>query len=112
MTAAGAKTQRLHLHIGPCGLELPGSNHYVSSSISEEQVVMKKLILLTTVAHVVMGLAGCNTCRQMTSGWFNRGDRCNACPPPACAPGMPQATMLVPSSPQVLPGPIEIAPTN
>jgi hypothetical protein len=56
------------------------------------------------------GLAGCNTCRQATGGWFNRGDRCNTAPPPDCGPGMPRANFMLPSTPQVLPGPIEIAP--
>ena len=68
----------------------------------------KVVISLAGVALLVASLSGCNTCRQMTCGWFNRGDKC--CPPPACPPGMPQATMMLPTTPQVLPGPIEIAP--
>jgi hypothetical protein len=71
---------------------------------------MKKLILLTTLALVTTSLAGCSTCRQMTSGWFNRGDRCETYPPADCAPGVPRATMMLPSTQQVLPGQIEIAP--
>jgi len=70
---------------------------------------MQKLILLTTLT-LVAGLTGCSSCRQMTCGWFNRGDRCDACPPPDCSPGMPRATMMIPGTQQVLPGPIEIAP--
>jgi len=68
----------------------------------------KKVMFVAALALAVASSPGCNTCRQMTGGWFNRGDKC--CPPPACPPGMPQATMMLPSTPQVLPGPIEIAP--
>jgi hypothetical protein len=72
---------------------------------------MNKSIFAAGLLVAVATFAGCNTCRQSTGGWFNRGDRCNVCPPPDCAPGGPRATMMLPSSPQVLPGPIEIAPT-
>jgi len=72
---------------------------------------MKNIIRWGGFALVVMSLVGCNTCRQTTGGWFNRGDKCNVCPPPDCPPGMPRATMMLPSSPQVLPGAIEVAPT-
>lgn len=73
---------------------------------------MKKLIFLTVAALVVASLSGCQTCRRM-SGWFNRGDECGEVQPPsACPPGVPRATMMYPSSPGVLPGPIEIAPLN
>ena len=68
----------------------------------------KKVLLLLATALVIVTLSGCSSCRSMTGGWFNRGDRC--CPPPACPPGVPQATMMLPGSPQMLPGPIEIAP--
>lgn len=71
---------------------------------------MKRLILLTAVALVAASLAGCHTCRRMTSGWFNRGDRCQEIPPTDCPPGMPRATMMMPGTTQVLPGPIEVAP--
>jgi len=70
----------------------------------------KKLLLLTGVAITIAMFAGCHSCRTGCS-WFNRGDRCNVCPPPNCPPGVPQAQMMVPSTPQVMPGPIEIAPT-
>jgi hypothetical protein len=70
-----------------------------------------KLLQVAGLALVIASMAGCNTCRQMSCGWFNRGDRCNVCPPPDCPPGMPRAQMMVPTSPQVMPGPIEIAPT-
>jgi hypothetical protein len=73
---------------------------------------MKRVVLLTAVAVLISGLAGCHTCRKMTGGLFNRGDRCDDCPPADCAPGMPRATMMLPDSPQVLPGPIEVAPIN
>lgn len=75
---------------------------------------MKKLLFLVALTITVASLAGCNSCRQsLCGGWFNRGDRCDDAPPADCVPGMPRATMMVPSvSPQVLPGPIEIAPTN
>ena len=72
----------------------------------------KKLFLLAGLMLALTSHTGCNSCRQMTCGWFNRGDRCNVCPPPNCPPGgMPQATMMLPGSPQVMPGPIEVAPT-
>ena len=74
---------------------------------------MKKAILLTALAVlVVTSLAGCNTCRRLTGGLFNRGDRCDDFPPADCPPGMPRATMMYPGTPQVLPGPIEMAPVN
>jgi hypothetical protein len=74
---------------------------------------MKKLLFISVLTVVVVSLAGCNTCRRMTGGWFNRGDRCDVCPPADCPPGMPRATMMIPStSPQVLPGPIEVVPAN
>jgi hypothetical protein len=71
----------------------------------------KKLLMLTGVIVTIASLAGCSSCGRSSScsSWFNRGDRC--CPPPACGPGVPQATMMLPSSPQVMPGPIEVAPT-
>ena len=72
---------------------------------------MKKLILLTLAALVVGSLSGCRMCRSVGS-WFNRGDDCYEAAPPACPPGVPRATMMIPSSPQILPGPIEIAPAN
>ena len=71
----------------------------------------KKLLSLTAVIVTIASLSGCSTCRNACSSMFNRGDRCNTCPPPACGPGGPQATMMMPSSPQTLPGPIEVAPT-
>jgi hypothetical protein len=71
---------------------------------------MKRFALFAGMMTIALSLAGCNTCRQMTGGWFNRGDKCNVCPPAGCAPGMPQTQMMLPSTPQVLPGPIEIAP--
>lgn len=78
---------------------------------------MKRLILLTFLALTASSLTGCHSCRQMTCGWFNRGDQCDY-GPPDCPPGVPRATMMVPTSPQmmpsgqVLPGPIEIAPQS
>ena len=71
---------------------------------------MKNLMLLTTLALVTASLAGCSTCERMSCGLFNRGDRCDNCPPPDCSPGGPRATMMIPSTQQVLPGAIEIAP--
>ncbi len=68
----------------------------------------KKIYFLTAAALVIAALTGCSTCR--TGGWFTKGDKC--CPPPACSPGVPQATMMLPGSPQVLPGgPIEVMPS-
>ena len=69
---------------------------------------MKKIVLIAAICAAA--LTGCSTCRQMCGSWFNRGDRCNVCPPPDCAPGMPRAQMMMPGPSQVLPGPIEIAP--
>ena len=71
----------------------------------------KKLFILSVLALIAANVAGCSTCRQMCGGWFNRGDKCNVCPPPDCPPGMPRATMMLPGTPQVMPGPIEVAPT-
>ena len=73
---------------------------------------MKRAILLTVVALVVASLTGCQACRNMMGGWFNRGDQCGEPPPSACPPGVPRATVMFPSSPQILPGPIEIAPVQ
>jgi hypothetical protein len=75
---------------------------------------MRKLLFLVAIVSVAASQTGCQACRNMCGGWFNRGDNCNDYPPADCAPGVPRATMMVPSmsSPQVLPGPIEIAPTN
>ncbi len=71
---------------------------------------MKKAILLTVAAVLIASLSGCHWCRNM-GGWFNRGDDCEP-PPAACPPGVPRATMMIPSSPQILPGPIEVAPVQ
>jgi hypothetical protein len=74
-----------------------------------------KWFLLAVVTATACSLAGCSTCRRMTPSWFNRGDKC--CAPPACPPGIPQQSMMMPGAtmmpgtPQVLPGPIEVAPT-
>jgi hypothetical protein len=88
---------------------------------------MRKLILLAVLGLTAVALPGCssrNGCRESSGGGhfshfsklFNRGDRCDDCPSEGYAgdfEGGPQATMMMPSgSPQVLPGPIEIAPTN
>jgi hypothetical protein len=75
---------------------------------------MKKMILLSVIAIAAAALAGCHsTCRPTTSGWFNRGDRCNECPPADCPPGVPRTQMMIPSTPTtVLPGAIEVAPAN
>lgn len=70
---------------------------------------MKKAILLTAAALVLTSLSGCHWCRM--GSWFNRGDDC-APPPAACPPGVPRATMMIPTSPQILPGPIEVAPVQ
>ncbi len=70
-----------------------------------------KLLSLAAVIVTIASLSGCSTCREACGSWFNRGDRCNVCPPPSCPPGSPQASMMLPSSPQTFPGPIEVAPT-
>jgi hypothetical protein len=98
----------MRLHLAPRGLELLG---YHPRPLEGD--AMKNLFFAALLAATLASLAGCSACRNMCGGWFNRGDRCNDCPPADCAPGMPRATMMYPSSaPQVLPGPIEIAPTN
>ena len=71
---------------------------------------MKRALLVMLLAVAAIELSGCHTCRRI-GGWFNRGDACDP-PPSACPPGVPRATVMYPSSPQVLPGPIEIAPVN
>ena len=92
---------------------------------------MKKLMLLAVLGLTAAVLSGCasnNGCESSGSSgghfshfskWFNRGDKCDDCPPggygagyPGEFDGGPQATMMMPGPPQVLPGPIEVAPTN
>jgi hypothetical protein len=102
----GAKSHPLHLHLAPAGLELLVRNLWCCFG---EEEPMKKIVLVIAVCAV---LTGCSTCRQMCGGWFNKGDRCNVCPPADCPPGVPRAQFMMPGSPQVLPGPIEIAPVN
>ncbi|MDX1944500.1 MAG: hypothetical protein SFU86_03765 [Pirellulaceae bacterium] len=105
-----AKKRRLRLHRASRGLELLVRH----TPASEKEIAMKKLLLVVTLATLAVSQSGCSSCRQggLFSGWFNRGGDCNP-QPVGCAPGVPQATMMVPSSsPQILPGPIEIAPTN
>jgi len=72
---------------------------------------MKKLVLGAMLAAVAASLSGCQTCRRMGS-WFHRGDSCAEAPPATCPPGVPRATVMYPSSPQLLPGPIEMTPVN
>jgi hypothetical protein len=72
---------------------------------------MKRIMVLVLAIAAVASLGGCQACRKM-GGWFSKGDACGEPPPPACPPGVPRATMMYPTSPQVLPGPIEIAPVN
>jgi hypothetical protein len=93
------------LHLAGRGLELPGN----IASAREDQTMTQKLTIVMTLLLAAASATGCNTCRQAMGGWFNRGDRC-APPPVNCPPGVPQATMMYPGTPQVLPGPIEIAP--
>ena len=69
---------------------------------------MRKVIGLTVLTVLLASLAGCHTCRQMTSGWFDRGDRCGPPPQPDCPPGMPRASVMYPGTTTVLPGPIEV----
>lgn len=71
---------------------------------------MRKLTLFVAAVVVASSLAGCS-CRRPFANWFNRGDDCNDVEP-GCVPGVPQGAMMIPSSPQMMPGPIEIAPTN
>lgn len=71
----------------------------------------KKLLLLAGATIAIAILTGCHSSCRTGGGWFNRGGRCNVCPPPDCPPGIPQAQMMMPTTPQVMPGPIEIAPT-
>jgi hypothetical protein len=75
---------------------------------------MKRLMLLMTVVVLAASLAGCNSCRRglFSGGLFNRGDRCEEFHDDCGPAGMPRATMMVPGSTQVMPGPIEIAPVN
>ncbi len=76
----------------------------------ERGEAMRKLLVLAIVAAVVASSPGCRTCRRI-GGWFHRGDRCD---PPAmeCPPGVPRATMMMPTPPGVLPTPIEITPAG
>ena len=70
----------------------------------------KKLLLMTGLAAGRSRAERLHWCGT-SSSWFNRGGRCNVCPPPDCPPGIPQAQMMVPTTPQVMPGPIDVAPT-
>jgi hypothetical protein len=101
-----AKSSVLRLHLTSRGLELPG----IIAVLAQGETTMFRNVMLATLVAVATLSAGCSTCRQTMCGWFNRGDRCNVAPPVDCAPGMPRATMMLPGTPQVLPGPIEIAP--
>ena len=71
---------------------------------------MLRNLMVVMLLALSIGAVGCNTCRQSMCSWFNKGDRCDVAPPVDCPPGMPRATMMLPGTPQVLPGPIEIAP--
>ena len=72
---------------------------------------MRKILALTILSVLVAGQSGCNSCRQMTRGWFNHGDRCDPYPQqPDCQPGMPRAQVMYPGTTTVLPGQIEVAP--
>jgi hypothetical protein len=72
---------------------------------------MKYVVGMLVLAASMACFGGCNTCRNLAGGLFHRGDRCLVCPPADCPPGTPRATMMLPTTPQVLPGPIEIAPS-
>ena len=71
---------------------------------------MKRLMLLMTVVVLAASLAGCNSCRR-GFGLFNRGDRCDECPPVDCVPGGPRSTLMVPGGMPVT-GPVEILPAG
>ena len=101
-----AKRHPLRLHLTTAGLELLVRNLW--RSFGEEEP-MKKIVLLVAVCAA---LTGCSTCRQMCGSWFNKGDKCNTCPPPDCPPGMPRTQFMMPGQTQVLPGAIEVAPVN
>ena len=74
---------------------------------------MRKLMMVTMVALAVASLAGCNTCRRMTSGWFNHGDRCDYPPPPAdCPPGVPRASAVIHPKPSLSPQPVSSPATR
>jgi hypothetical protein len=68
---------------------------------------MKRIVLLTAIALAAASLSGCHS----MGNWFNRGNQCGQAPP-ACPPGGAQSTVMYPSMPGVLPGPIEIAPAQ
>jgi hypothetical protein len=78
----------------------------------EEEMTMKRLMLVLMVVVLATSLAGCNSCRRRMGGLFNRGDRCEECPPMDYGPGGPQSTLMVPGSTPVMTGPIEIAPAG
>jgi hypothetical protein len=89
------------------------ANHTRDRTVTrEEDLTMKKVMLLLTVVILAASLAGCNSCRR-AGGLFNRGDRCDECPPMDCGPAGPRAMMMAPGSTTVMPGgPIEIVPAG
>jgi predicted small lipoprotein YifL len=106
------KGHSVRLHLAGCGLELPDANHTRDRTATrEEEMSMKRLMLLMMVMTLAASLAGCNSCRR-GFGLFNRGDRCDDCPPLDCGPGVPRATMMVPGTTVMPSGPIEIAPAS
>jgi hypothetical protein len=72
---------------------------------------MSKLLRFVLLAALAASLSGCQTCRRI-GGWFHRGDPCEP-PAMACPPGVPRATMMMPTPPPgTLPTPIEYTPIN
>jgi len=68
---------------------------------------MRTFLAVTMLSLAVVSQGGCNSCREMTRGWFNHGDRCNPYPQPDCPP---RAQVMYPGTTTVLPGQIEVAP--
>jgi len=72
---------------------------------------MRTFLAVAMLSLALVSQGGCNSCREMTRGWFNHGDRCDPYPQqPSCPSGGPRAQMMYPGTTTVLPGTIEVAP--
>lgn len=60
---------------------------------------MTRILTVLILASLTIGQVGCG-CHRPFLSWFNRGDSCETCAPPACPPAgaiVPGTAMLGPS---------------